>query len=104
MSVCGGIEVEAAEAVAEAAEAATVVTNVTEANGKKKQLKPCRKQMANCFFIFLTIFYGNRSTEAAYLEAAELLLRLKLSLPAPHTTANFVNYSLLACLPASKSL
>ena len=52
MSVCGGIEVEAAEAVAEAAEAATVVTNVTEANGKKKQLKPCRKQMANCFFIF----------------------------------------------------
>ena len=49
MSVCGGIEVEAAEAVAEAA---TVVTNVTEANGKKKQLKPCRKQMANCFFIF----------------------------------------------------
>ena len=52
MSVCGGIEVEAAEAVAEAVEAATVVTNVTEANGKKKQLKPCRKQMANCFFIF----------------------------------------------------
>jgi hypothetical protein len=54
MSVCGGIEVEAAEAAeaVEAAEAASVVTNVTEANGKKKQLKPCRKQMANCFFIF----------------------------------------------------
>ena len=49
MSVCGGIGVEAAvEAVEAAVEAATVVTNVTEANGKKKQLKPCRKQMANC--------------------------------------------------------
>ena len=53
MSVCGGVRVEA---VAEAAEAATVVTNVTEANGKKKQLKPCRKQMANCFFIFFDDF------------------------------------------------